>query len=105
MTWDIVFEEAAKDDLKRLDHSQQTLVLKGIRKTALNPLPDTEGGYGKPLGNHNSSRLAGLMKIKFKNAGLRVVYRLKRENGIMSIVVVSIRDDEAVYKIAEKRIR
>ena len=48
MSWALEFREEARDDLKRLAHSQQTLVLKGIRKVLTNPLPNAEGGYGKP---------------------------------------------------------
>lgn len=44
------------------------------------------------------------MKIKLLNQGLRIVYKLVREYGVMRIIVISIRDDEQVYKIAQKRI-
>jgi mRNA interferase RelE/StbE len=59
---------------------------------------------GKPLGNHSTMRLSGYMKIKLLNQGLRIVYKLVREYGVMRIIVISIRDDEQVYKIAQKRI-
>lgn len=103
MSWTLEFREEAKDDLKRLAHPQQTLVLKGIRKVLTNPLPNAEGGYGKPLGNHRGVNLTGLMKIKFKDAGLRVVYQIKREGQVMTVIVISVRDDEAVYRLAAKR--
>ena len=103
MNWQVEYEEAAKADLKKLDATQQMLVLKGIRKVSQNPLPQSEGGYGKPLGNHSDTRLAGLMKIKFRDAGLRVVYRVIRTETTMKIIVISVRDDEAVYKLAAKR--
>ncbi len=45
MSWIVEYREEAKDDLKRLAHPQQVLVLKGIRKVAQNPLPQNEGGY------------------------------------------------------------
>lgn len=41
-----------------LDNSQRLLVLKAVQKVQINPLPDYEGGYGKPLGNHLQSKLA-----------------------------------------------
>lgn len=50
MTWRIEFLEEATKDMKKLDHSVQVQVLKGIRKVSKNPLPAEEGGYGKPLG-------------------------------------------------------
>lgn len=103
MDWIVEYTKESKKDLKSLDKSQQILVLKAINKVALNPLPGAEGGYGKPLGNHASSKLSGYLKIKLLKAGLRVVYNLQRRNGIMKIIIVSVRDDETVYKIAEKR--
>ena len=52
MTWNIEFLEEAKKDLKKLDHSVQLQVVKGIEKVRKNPLPTDKGGYGKPLENN-----------------------------------------------------
>ena len=65
MTWNIEFLEEAENDMKKLDHSAQIQVLKGISKVSKNPLPAEEGGYGKPLGNKSGTNLTNLMKIKF----------------------------------------
>ena len=46
MTWSIEFLEEAQRDMKKLDHSAQIQVLKGITKVSGNPLPTEEGGYG-----------------------------------------------------------
>ncbi len=105
MTWKVEFIPEAVKDLEKLDNSQRILVLKGIQKVQQNPLPDYEGGYGKPLGNHKNSRLAGYLKIKLKKLGLRVVYKAVKENNVMKIIVIAVRDDEAVYKMAENRIK
>ena len=67
-------------------------------------MPPPEG-VGKLLGNHASSKLSGYYKIKLRNLGYRVVYQLVKEGEIMRVIVISIRDDEAVYKEAERRIR
>ena len=75
----------------------------GIRKVSQNPLPAEEGGYGKPLGNKSGINLTNLMKIKFRDLGIRVVYKVEQVNGIMKIIVVSARTDEQVYKEASKR--
>ncbi|MBQ6293944.1 MAG: type II toxin-antitoxin system RelE/ParE family toxin [Lachnospiraceae bacterium] len=83
MTWKIEFLEEAKKDLLRLNHSTQIQVLKGISKVAQNPLPVSEGGYGKPLGNTNKARLSNLLKIKFKDLGIRVVYKIERTDTVM----------------------
>ena len=103
MTWSIEFLEEAKKDLKKLDHSVQLQVLKGIRKVAQNPLPVQEGGYGKPLGNKAGTNLTNLLKIKFRDLGIRVVYKAMRVDGIMKIIVISARSDEQVYKEAGRR--
>jgi mRNA interferase RelE/StbE len=78
-------------------------ILKGIQKVSQNPLPKEEGGYGKPLGNKAGTNLTNLMKIKFKNLGIRVVYKVERVDGVMKIIVISARADEQVYKEAAKR--
>lgn len=103
MTWSIEFLEEAEKDMKKLDHSAQIQVLKGIRKVSQNLLTTEEGGYGKPLGNKNGNNLTNLMKIKFRDLGIRVVNKVERIGGVMKIIVVSARTDEQVYKEAAKR--
>ena len=70
-----------------------------------NPLPVYEGGYGKPLGNKNGNDLTGFLKVKLKSAGLRVVYKVVKQNDKMLIIVIGARADEEVYGIAQKRIQ
>lgn len=103
MNWQIEFLKKAEKDMKKLDHSIQLQVLKGIRKVSQNPLPIEEGGYGKPLGNKSGINLTNLLKIKFKDLGIRVVYKVERVNEVMKIIVISARTDEQVYKEAAKR--
>lgn len=104
MIWNVEYFHSAQKDLEKLDHSQQLLILKAIEKVRLNPLPISEGGYGKPLENRNGTKLAGLLKIKLKNAGLRIVYQIIRKHNTMQIIVISIRQNETVYKLAEQRL-
>ena len=103
MSWQLEYLPEAEKDLKDLDGSQRILVLKAIKKVQQNPLPVDEHGYGKPLGNHNSTSLAGLMKIKLRSAGLRIVYQLRRTESSMMVIVIGVRADEEVYDIAQKR--
>lgn len=102
MIWRIEFLKEAENDLKNLDHSVQFQVLKGIRKVSQDPLPVQEGGYGKSLGNKTGNNLTNLLKIKFRNLGIRVVYKTIQVDGIMKIIVISARTDEQVYKEAGK---
>ena len=103
MTWSIEFLDEAEKDMKKLDHAAQIQVLKGIRKVSRNPLSAEEGGYGKPLGSKSGTNLTNLMKIKFRDLGIRVVYKVERVDGVMKIIVISARSDEQVYKDAAKR--
>ncbi|MFI3255789.1 MAG: type II toxin-antitoxin system RelE/ParE family toxin [Eubacteriales bacterium] len=103
--WIPDYTDHAKKDLAKLDGSQRGQVLKAIEKVSENPLPNSEGGLGKPLGSHNTSNLTGYLKIKLLKLGLRVVYRLVRENHVMKIVVISVRDDDTVYIMAKNRER
>ena len=105
IVWAIEYTKEAESDLESLDHSQQLQVLKAIDKVSENPLPNSEGGYGKPLGNHMSANLTGYLKIKLSKLGLRVVYGLVRDKNMMRIIIISVRDDDAVYKMAKKRIK
>lgn len=104
MGWIIEYTDEANKDLLGLDNSQRRQVLQAIQRVSINPLPTSEGGYGKPLGNHISSFLAGYLKIKLKKSGLRVIYHLIKTNNIMRIIIISVRDADFVYKNAEKRI-
>jgi mRNA interferase RelE/StbE len=104
MNWKIEYVKEALKDLKSLDHSQRLQVLKAIDKVSQNPLPNFEGGYGKPLGNKSNTNLTGYFKIKLLKLGIRIVYGLVKEQGIMKIIVISIREDETVYQIAADRI-
>ncbi len=60
MTWIIEFLEEAEKDMKKLDHSVQIQVLKGIKKVSQNPLPVEKGGYGKALGNKRGIKLTNI---------------------------------------------
>jgi mRNA interferase RelE/StbE len=97
--------EEAETDMDELDGSVKKQVDAAILKVSKNPLPKNEGGYGNPLGNKHGGNLTGLCKITLLKLGIRVVYKLVRENKDMSIVVVAARADEQVYKIALKRIQ
>lgn len=48
--WELSFLPEAREDLRALDGSQRIRVVKAIAKVQSNPLPSSEGGYGKPLG-------------------------------------------------------
>lgn len=101
--WQDKYLKEAKEDIDRLDSELREIVLAGIKKVRQNPLPQSEGGYGKPLGNKGGNNLTGFFKIKYKGIGIRVVYTLIRDVKVMNIVVVSKRDESYCYNTTSKR--
>lgn len=101
--WDIIYLNEVYEDISKLDKSVKEVVYKALKKVSQNPLPDYEGGYGKPLANQSGRELAGFLKIKLKKSGVRVVYKLQRTETEMLVVVVGMREDSEVYREALKR--
>lgn len=104
MIWDVEYLPEAIGDLRKLDGSQRLLVRKAIRKVQGNPLPSSQGGYGKPLGNKGGTTLSGYLKVKIRSAGLRIVYQLREHNGKMLVIIIGARADDEVYELANQRI-
>lgn len=98
---DIEYAPEAKTDLRKLDGSKRKQVLKAIEKVSENPLPATQGGYGKPLGNKAGRNLTGLLKIRISD--VRVVYSIQKIENEMYVIVIAAREDSEVYDIADKR--
>lgn len=105
MIWDLIFLPEADDDFNSLDRRQKIIVDNAIKKVQTNPLPQSEGGYGKPLGHKKGRNLTGFFKIKLKGEGIRIVYRLIKIKTKMLVVVIGLREDEEVYEIAAKRMK
>lgn len=103
MNWAVKYLPEVEKDLKQLAGNQQILVMKALKKVSQNPLPVSEGGYGKPLGNKSGNNLTGLLKIKLRDAGIRIVYKLIRTETEMLVVVIGARADNEVYEAAQKR--
>lgn len=103
MTWDIVFLPEADRDLDELSHVQRAMVRKAIERVAQNPLSQQEGGYRKPLGNRRGQNLTSLLKIKLRDAGIRIVYKVVKTDSRMLIIVIGAREDEEVYRSAYAR--
>ncbi len=104
MKWDIKYLPNALKDLEGLDNSQRFLARKAIQKISKNPLPYTERGYGKPLGNKDNANLSGFLKVKIKASGLRIVYKLLRIDNSILLIVIGMGKDDEVYEVAKKRI-
>lgn len=102
-TWELAFLDETLQDLRRLDGSQRKRVLKAIERVRTNPLPKSEGGYGSPLGNKLSYDLSGLLKVRLRADGIRVVYKVYRQEGMMLVVVIGVREDAEVYRDVARR--
>jgi mRNA interferase RelE/StbE len=102
--WTIDHIDEALKDYKDFDKSVLRQIDKIIERVSQNPLPQNEGGYGKPLGNKGGKDLTGYCKIKLLKLGIRVVYKLIREGDVMKIIVIAARADDEVYDIAYERI-
>jgi len=105
MSYTIKFSPEAEKDLKTFNPAQERQIGIQIKKFSLNPLPQNEGGYGKPLGNKRGRNLTGCFKIVLMKLGIRIVYKLIRTETEMEIIVIAARADEEVYDIAAKRVK
>lgn len=103
MSRKIEYIKDTQRDLLKLDAFNRRIILKAIEKTAQRPLPPPDG-IGKALGNHAAANLSGYYKTKLRDLGYRVVYGLVREGNVIKVIVISIRDDDAVYRDAERRV-
>ncbi len=103
MNWTLEYLPEALNDLNSLDNSIRGPVIKGINKVLANPLPKIQGGYGTPLGNKDGNNLTNLFKIKFLKYGIRVVYMLEYQRGIIKVIIISARADNQVYKETARR--
>lgn len=103
MSWEVEYLPEADRDIASLARNQQIVVQKAIKKVKENPLPQSEGGYGKPLGHRHGTNLTGFLKIKLRGEGIRIVYKLIRTQTQMLVVVVGVREDDEVYETAQRR--
>ena len=101
--WIVELLPDAQKGMKHLNKAVQSQERRGILKVAQNPLSQNEGGYGKPLRNDDQTKLTGLCKVKFREIGIRVVYKAVRQDNVMRIIVVGVRSDEEAHKLADAR--
>lgn len=101
--WEMEFLLEALSDLARIDKAVRAQVTKGINKVVQNPVAKFKGGYGEPLRNQKGKDLSGLYKIKYRDIGIRVVYALKEQDGIMTVIIVGVRADDEIYNEAYRR--
>lgn len=98
--YSVQFLEEAKKDYSNLSGDQRKLIDKGI-----NRLEEKGDQIGDSLGNNQETKLLGAKKLKFRRAGLRIIFRVNKENiEIIDIVAIGKRSDSEIYKIAHNRL-
>lgn len=99
--FEVVFIEEAYKDYKKLDGSIKKLV-----KVAVAKMQKRADELGEELTNKHGVNLIGCRRIKFKKAGIRMVYRIVgRKAEIAEIIMVGKREENEVYEIAYKRLQ
>ena len=94
MTYRLVFKAAAKKEWDKLDSTIREQFKKKLVERIESPRVE-------------SSRLNGMQdcyKIKLRSAGYRLVYQVRDEELVVSVVAVGKRERNHVYKAAIKRI-
>ena len=94
MIYKLVFKQDAKKEWDELDATTRSLFAKKLRERIANP-------------HIASARLSGMKncyKIKLRRAGYRLVYQVRDNELIVSVVAVGKRDRNQIYKTAIKRV-
>lgn len=94
MTYRLVFKTAAKKEWEKLDSIPRQQFKKKLVERINNPRVE-------------SARLNGMQdcyKIKLRSAGYRLVYQVRDEELVVSVVAVGKRERNHVYNAAVKRI-
>ena len=94
MTYRLLFKTEAKKEWDKLDSAIRRQFKKKLAERL--DFPRVE-----------SARLNGLRdcyKIKLRSAGFRMVYQVRDEEVVVSVIAVGKRERNAVYKAAVKRV-
>ncbi len=94
MSYSLVFKQDAQKEWQKLDSTIKAQFKKKLIERLENPRVE-------------SSRLNGMKdcyKIKLRSAGYRLVYQVRDQEILISVVAVGKRNRNQVYKIATKRI-
>lgn len=99
--FEVVFIEEAQKDYKKLDGSIKKLV-----NVALVKMEERADELGEDLTSKHGVNLIGCRKIKFRKAGIRIVYRIVGDKAeIAEIIIVGKREDNEVYQESYKRLQ
>ena len=94
MTYRLLFKIEARKEWDKLDSGIRTQFKKKLVERLENPRVE-------------SARLSGMRdcyKIKLRSAGYRLVYQVRDEEVVVSVIAVGKHERNAVYKAAVKRV-
>lgn len=99
----VQFHKDAEKEYARLDSSIVKIV-----NNAVDELEERADEVGKPLGNNDTTKLSGCKEIKFRELGIRIVFRITNKTvellRIVEILAIGKRDKDMVFKDAHRRI-
>lgn len=100
--FEITFIPKAAKEYKKIDGSVKKLV-----DIALKKMEERADILGEDLINKKSgAKLHGCRKIKFRDAGIRIVYRIVGDKAeIVEVIAIGKRDDNEVYSLAHRRLQ
>lgn len=94
MIYELEFTVEADKEWKKLDSSIKTQFKKKLIKIIENP----------HIPNNKLSGMPNCYKIKLRSAGYRLVYKVKDDVVIITVVAIGKRERNEVYKNAVKRL-
>ena len=97
---DVFFWKEAEKDYKKLDGGLKQWVDADKER-----LEKRGSEIGKSLRNNSYSKLAGFKELKNDKMGVRLIYKPSSEGiiEIIEIVAIGTREEEKVFRTAEKR--
>ena len=94
MSYKLVFKELAWKEWQKLDATLKTQFKKKLKERLIQPCVE-------------SARLKGMddcYKIKLRGAGYRLVYQVRNQELLVSVIAIGKRDNNQVYQIAKNRL-
>lgn len=94
MNYKLVFKQDAKKEWDKLDSSVRTVFAKKLKERVNQPRVESA----------RLSMMPDCYKIKLRNAGYRLVYQVRDNELVVSVVAVGKRDKNSVYRLALNRL-
>ncbi len=95
MIYDLKFDRKAKKAFFKLGETVKSQLKEKLREVLSNPHVENSALRGK---------LSGCYKLKLKNSGYRLIYKVEDENLIVLVLAIGKREKNKAYLEAEKTI-